>query len=267
MKLHRISIKRAAFDKIPVEERTLLVLLAHAANELNILAKLFQWTAGAADASPIETKGNNTITLAVVRMLTGKLHEVWKLFEKALFGARLSKSYEPLLGAEDQRALQELKRYFGKSNAIEMVRNRHSFHYAPDQITTSYSAIPEGEELEFFLGEEGMNTLYYFADVVANRAMLNEIDSDHSVALEKLKSRNNRSAWVVSHRNLGPHGNCCKEALGANARRTRCTLGRNITCIDLMVRSNFIVLLRIGNRYILWLPCLTKLDQEEIAQK
>jgi hypothetical protein len=42
MKLHRISIKRAAFDKIPVEERTLLVLLAHAANELNILAKLFQ---------------------------------------------------------------------------------------------------------------------------------------------------------------------------------------------------------------------------------
>ena len=30
----------------------------------------------------------------------------------------------------------------------------------------------------------------------------------------------------------------------------------------LMVRSNFIVLLRIGNRYILWLPCLTKLDQD-----
>jgi hypothetical protein len=35
----------------------------------------------------------------------------------------------------------------------------------------------------------------------------------------------------------------------------------------LMVRSNFIVLLRIGNHYILRLPYLTKLDQEEIAQK
>jgi hypothetical protein len=35
----------------------------------------------------------------------------------------------------------------------------------------------------------------------------------------------------------------------------------------LMVRSNFIVLLRIGNHYMLRLPYLTKLDQEEIAQK
>jgi hypothetical protein len=36
---------------------------------------------------------------------------------------------------------------------------------------------------------------------------------------------------------------------------------------NLTVRSNFIVLLRIRNRYILWLPYLTKFNQEGIAQR
>ena len=187
MELQQIQVKRTALDKVPAEERTLLVLLAHAANELNILAKFFHWAADPVDGSPIETKGNNAVTMLVIRLLSGKLYEAWKLLEKALFGAKLSKTYEPAMGTEERAALQNLKRYFRKANAIEGVRKGHSFHYAPDQITDSYSSVPATEELDFYLGKEGLNTLYYFANVIANRAMLNEIDKDHAVALERLR--------------------------------------------------------------------------------
>ena len=193
VKLHQIRIERSALDNIPAEERTLLVLLAHAANELNILAKIFHWAAAAVNESPIELKGNNTLVFTVVRLLTGKLYEAWKLLDKAFFGTQLFRTYTLALDDEGRSALQDLKQYFGRKNAIEAVRNRYAFHYSPDQVTASYSAVPEGEELDLFLGDSGLNTLYYFAEVIANRALLYEINSSNpAAAMEQLRLETTR---------------------------------------------------------------------------
>ena len=90
VKLDQIRLERSALDNIQAPERTFcLVLLAHAANELNILAKIFHWAAAAVNQSPIELKGNNTLVFTVVRLLTGKLYEAWKLLDKAFFGTQL----------------------------------------------------------------------------------------------------------------------------------------------------------------------------------
>jgi hypothetical protein len=188
MELHQIRIQRSVFDSVPADERTLLVLLAHVANELNVLVRLFHWSAASSDRSPIEERGNNVLVFTVIRLFTGKLYEAWKLLRKAFFASKLAKAYESELETTEQASLQYLKQYFGKQNAIKRVRNGYAFHYSPEQIKASYSAVPDAEELDMYLGESALNSLYYFADAIANRALLHEINpKDHQAAMEQLR--------------------------------------------------------------------------------
>jgi hypothetical protein len=188
MKLLQVTIKRADFDKIPEDERTLLILLGHVANELNVLVRLFHWSASVEDTSPIEQKGNNTLVFTVIRIFTGKLHEAWQLLTKAFFSSKLAQSYEQEMSDEDKEHLNELKQYFSKKNLIATVRNGYAFHYAPDQVSSSYSSVPETEELHMYLGETDLNSLYFFADAITNRALLHAIKpDDHQAAMEQLR--------------------------------------------------------------------------------
>ena len=128
------------------------MLLGHAANDLNILRKLFHWSVSSVDESPVETKGNNTLVFTLIRLLTGKLYEVWQLFRKRFFATQLAKTYELAFAADERTAMQSLKQYFGKKNAIEIVRNQSAFHYSPNHVAASYAAVPEAEEARSVLG-------------------------------------------------------------------------------------------------------------------
>lgn len=188
MKLFQVTIAREDFDKIPEDERTLLILLGHVANELNVLARLFHWSSSAEDTSAIEEKGNNTLIFTVIRIFTGKLHEAWQLLTKAFFSSNMAKSYEQEMSDEDKEHLNELKQYFSKKNLIATVRNGYAFHYTPDQVSSSYSSVPVTEELHIYLGDTDLNSLYYFADAITNRALLHAINpGDHGAAMEQLR--------------------------------------------------------------------------------
>jgi hypothetical protein len=95
MQLHRIKLTQAQLDAVPEQERVLMVLLAHAANELNTLTKLFHFCSTQKAPTPIEEQARNAQALVLARVLAGKLYECWELLQRAFFGARLSQTYEP----------------------------------------------------------------------------------------------------------------------------------------------------------------------------
>lgn len=175
VKLHRVVLTRDQLNRIPDAERRMLILIAHAFNELNILSKIFHYAASAEAADPILLDAENAQALVLARVITGKIYECWQLLQKSFFGSALSKTYYPRLDADTITSLDALKRYFNRDNAIAAMRNEFAFHYAPDQIDAGHQALKEGDSLGVYFGKEDGNTFFAFADTIAGRAMLERI--------------------------------------------------------------------------------------------
>jgi hypothetical protein len=183
IQLHRINLTKLQLDQIPEAERRLFVLIAHAANELNALAKLFHFAASSASEEGLLAQAENGQAVILARIFAGKLYEFWQLLQTSFFGTALSKEYEPKLDAEAMESLKWLKRYFGRENLISTIRNQFAFHYSPDQIDAGYATVVDGDPLEIYLAPHSANTLYAFADTIANRAMHQAIQpGDHMAA-------------------------------------------------------------------------------------
>ena len=187
MQLHHFTLTRAQLDSIPEDERVLLVLLAHAANELSVLTKLFHFASAGEGDAPILVEARNAQSLVIGRLLTGKLYECWNLLQAGFFGTRISKKYVPQFDPEGREALDSLGRYFGRNNLIELIRNNFAFHFALDQIRAGYPTLVEGDNLDVYLSRTNANTLYAFAETIAGRAMLTAINpNDPKAAFDVL---------------------------------------------------------------------------------
>jgi hypothetical protein len=173
--LHRIELTGDQLASIPETERRMLILIAHAFNELNILSKIFHYAASAEATDPILLGAENAQALVLARVITGKIYECWQLLQKTFFGSALSKTYYPELDAATIASLDALKRYFNRDNAIAAMRNEFAFHYAPDQIDAGHQALIQGDSLEIYFAKEDGNTFFAFADTIAGRAMLERI--------------------------------------------------------------------------------------------
>lgn len=193
IQLHRVQLTREQLDRIPDAERRLFILIAHAGNELNALAKLFHFAASSSGkADDLVAQAETMQALVLARTLTGKIYEFWVPMQSTFFavpkgasGTALSKVYEPLLEDEPRVALEALKRYFGRKNLIDTVRNKFAFHYSPDQLDAGYKAVIEGDSLQVFLAQHTANTLYAFAETITSRAMMEAIKpGDHKGAFE-----------------------------------------------------------------------------------
>lgn len=187
MQLHHFTLSTKQLDAIPEPERVLIVLMSHAANELNVLSKLFHFCTTHEVDVPLLVEAQNAQALTLVRILTGKMYECWRLLHSAFFN-KVSNTYEPLFDEEARVSLDSLKRYFGRGgNLIEVVRNKYAFHYSPEQISKGYIKLGERDALDVYLSKTNANTLYVFAESIVGRSLMESINpDDHSCALETL---------------------------------------------------------------------------------
>lgn len=153
LRIHHIALSPEQLNLIPQSERRLLVLVAHAANELSVLSKLFHFMAGASPNVAMLMQAENMQALVIGRLLTGKIYECWKLLTSAFFGKALSKDYEQKFDAEGSASLSWLKKYFGRDNVIATVRNEHAFHYSLDQVDGGFATLAEGDALDIYLAK------------------------------------------------------------------------------------------------------------------
>jgi hypothetical protein len=168
-------------------DRTFLLLAGHIQNELNSVHKVFAWCLhnhSTVRASSIEGLANGMQAMIYARVLAGKLCEAWQVLGAAFFGTKLSQRIESKLPPIAQEALQKIKKYFRKSNAISTVRNSFAFHYSADEFGRNWEAVADGPSFELILGGTIGNNLHLASELVANTALLNAINAnDYEEAL------------------------------------------------------------------------------------
>jgi hypothetical protein len=168
-------------------DRTFLLLAGHMQNELNSVHKVFAWclyNRPTDRASSIEGLADGMQAMIYARVLAGKLCEAWQVIGAAFFGTKLSQRVESRLHPIAQEALQKIKKYFGKSNAISKVRNSFAFHYSATDFGLNWEASADEPSFELILGGIVGNNLHLASELVANTAVLNAInDIDREDAL------------------------------------------------------------------------------------
>lgn len=198
MQLQYFTLSKKQFNDIPEDDRALIVLMGHAANELNILGKLLCFCKNQEETTSLLNEAQNAQALTLVRILAGKACECWKLLSKKLINKK-SNIYEQRFDEETKKSLDSLKEYFKGGNTIKLVRDKFGFHYSPNKIPAGYKKIEKGDKLDFCLSRVNGNTLHVFAETIVNRSLLESINpNDHHRALGALIDETNEVIkWFI----------------------------------------------------------------------
>ena len=187
LEITRIVFSKTSFDEIPENERIFMVQILMFANEISMLQKIIKFSNYPHEGHPVLTSAQNTQTFFLVKLFAGKLFEGYELVRKNYFGNQLSKQYHSLLPDWSNRALDSLKRYFGRDNLIGLIRNNFAFHYNEDLVREQLGAIPDDEDLDLYLTSDHGNSLYFMAHKVSSYALFKKVNpSDDFQALDKI---------------------------------------------------------------------------------
>ena len=222
-KVYVVSVMKHKLAAMSQEERTLLVLLGHAANELTVLKKLLVLAGNEKVTGGFVDDIHTYQTLIILRLLIGKLHETWKLFKIHFMEKKnIAIAYRACLSNDANNAIDQLKRDFAPGNPLTDIRDETAFH-APtaDDIEASFQALPKSDPWYFFLSDQ-MPSFYLASELIVMRSVLNKVSAWKSpdqlpddVAFRELcnvvTAVSGRMAFVIDE--------CIKSVVGAHFKR------------------------------------------------
>jgi hypothetical protein len=174
--IYRVVLSKSKLAAMPEAERVLLLLLAHASNEINVLSKLILMMRKTDPPYIILDHVEAGQTFIFMRLLIGKLHEAWELFKTRVQSNRsIATTYIPRLRPEAATALVFLNRRFGAGSGLSAIRNKISFHYSDKENLTeaNFRRLTESEPLQFYLAKTTGNTFYHAAELITQLAAIN----------------------------------------------------------------------------------------------
>ena len=167
--VYQVNLTKEKLAAMPVRERRLLLLLGHAANEINVLQKLILMAGQATPELEFVDHVQAGQVFVLMRTLIGKLHEAWELFVKRFQSDhQMSAKYLPKLNTEATIALDGLKKHFRKRSPLTLIRKWFSFHYSDekDLVERSFQDIPADNSWRFYLSNILGNCFYYASELV-----------------------------------------------------------------------------------------------------
>jgi hypothetical protein len=170
MEIFHAKLSREKLAAMPERERVLLLLLAHASNEINTISKLILMMRKDEAPSPIVDHVEAGQIFILMRLLIGKLHEAWELFKIRVQSNRaIAEKCLPQLREDAANALKELNRHFGQGSSLTAIRNKIAFHYTDkDDLTEiNFKQLPPTEPLQFYLSRTVGNSFYHAGELVA----------------------------------------------------------------------------------------------------
>ena len=190
----RLPITKEALMKMTPEERSMFLLLGYASNQVNALWKLVIIATNDTPDDPVVQRVSGAQTQIFVRLTIGVMREAWGLVERFL-GSKLGQEYTPLLDAPAREALDRLKKRFGNSNILAVIRNNFAFHHPTmEQMETAFQQAAtnrnsEDADWSIYFNRALLNTFFFVSDYVVVHGMANVInESDINVAHQKLLS-------------------------------------------------------------------------------
>jgi len=179
MQLYKLIIHKNKLDNIPENERVFFILAGHISNELNVLRKFIIYCSNLEPKMDHILNSQLTQSLIIIRVTIGKIYEAWRIIRKIFYGNNLSFYYEPLLNDAGKAALVNLKKYFKKSNLINIIRNQYSFHYNYENIAECIHKSIDDKDRIIYLSDIISNNLYAYCDSIINYAVLELCSPGH----------------------------------------------------------------------------------------
>jgi hypothetical protein len=113
MFINHVRLLKERFDKIPETAKLTLLLLCHATNELNALARLIVLASNSNDSSNAAQKSYKfTNIFMLMCILAGKLYETWLVVQRNFLRSKDLAQYIPDLNTRASESLNFLKKYF-----------------------------------------------------------------------------------------------------------------------------------------------------------
>ncbi len=199
MTVYRATLSKEALLDLDSADRRLFISIAHVANEVKGMQKLLLWSSNFQDDNDALVQGRISLSLLLLRKLAGTLNEAHRVIQQRFTSTKMGRDYQPLLSSKGKEALRWLKHYFGSTNLVNGIRNRHAFHYSPEGIDSGLADLPD--KLEMYLEDTGSaNNLFYFAEALATRSLLKEASGggqNEAVAFNSIVSDINEVARRV----------------------------------------------------------------------
>jgi hypothetical protein len=166
MEITKVALTKKRLEAMPQPERTAVLLMGHAFNEINLLRKFLLIT------SRSETPENKIVdhiqagqSVILMRMLLGKCFEAWLMFTKRV--QPLRGKYLPKVSLPGQKALDDLGRHFADGR-MAAIRNQLAFHYGDDDnlVEAHWRKIPEDDRWDYYLSKLNVNSFFFASEMV-----------------------------------------------------------------------------------------------------
>ena len=171
IKVYPITYSKAQLDAVPEVERIFYLMAGQLTNDLNWLSNLLMFSINPVDGPPVRAHVNRSLTMFLMRLLAGRLHEGWRMTRGKPF-REIYRKYESELAIDTKQNLRVLKTYFGRADCtVEKIRNKMGFHSDVELFKEGYRAFTSDEIFTDYLAEARGHCYYGAADMVNVFAM------------------------------------------------------------------------------------------------
>jgi len=174
VEIYEFEVSKQRLAAMPDDERSFLIFLGHATNEISCLSKLVIMAGNVPTTHKLIDHVHTGQSLILLRLLIGKCYEAWKLFRKAA----VSQKYADDLTAAAKETQGNLGKRLGPKGIMYHVR-QIAFHYPNknEEIDEAFRSLSEHEPWLFYLSDTIGNSFYFASELVMQRMMINKIEN------------------------------------------------------------------------------------------
>lgn len=165
-----LSYTKSDLSGVPEEEAVFFLMACQLHNDLAVLLRLLLQNRIENDAPEPVRAATGVTQLLLIRMIAGRTHEGWTLV-RAKF-QKIFQEYGDEIGPSARAEFARLKTYFGNGSLVSNVRKTLAFHSDFENIAKAYSELDPKAELTDFRHPQRGNTIYYGADIILTRALV-----------------------------------------------------------------------------------------------
>jgi hypothetical protein len=171
----RIPVPADLLKKMTNEERTFLLLMGHAENQISTMYKVLRFSSNFESENKTAQLTSSNQTQVILRLLIGMIYEAWIKLVNDRFLKRSNISIK--MTEKGEAAVAELRAHFSTSALLGKIRNSFAFHYPDDQyMTQAFKLASEDEALKgewnWYLSGARTNTSYFVSELVFLHAIM-----------------------------------------------------------------------------------------------
>lgn len=183
--VHSLVYSKVDLEKIPADERLFYLMAGSIANDTALLNKMLLASVANQDfGNIIANQGNSTAAVFILRMLSGRLVEAWKITSRV--SKMIKANYEADLSPAAKKALYGILSYFaGKRSLLLDVRDQMAFHHIEQHVSAAYQSLEDIHDLGDYVQEAAGNSLYYTAEILHYETLKNLSGLPHEEAIPR----------------------------------------------------------------------------------